>query len=281
VPGRFHGADFDPLDLQLWETTLVLNDGGFVLQAAPPACPDPASSTATPPSDQVVQEIATWPFEASRQATFPLSINDQRPDWERHSKDCQIDFVALEDCPDPPWNLLSDAIQQTVHCWNDPPCRATLELHSFRVIIKSQPGERGGDWDWKFPAPSGAHGGAGAAIFYAGFVAAVIAVASACYLSRDLIDEVRAHRHTRRGPPYTLGGEYQSGVTCEVKGSLVLTWSDGRTHQSEVAGVANSGPYDPNSTTYLGDDIGAMIQNAIRQLGHNWREEWPVQPANP
>jgi hypothetical protein len=72
---------------------------------------------------------------------FPLSIDDQRPDWEKHSQDYRVEFVALEECIDPCWNLLADALQRETSRWPEPPCRATLELRSFRVVNKPEAAE--------------------------------------------------------------------------------------------------------------------------------------------
>src|SRR5262249_52661221 len=69
---------------------------------------------------------------------FPLSIDDQRPAWEKHSQDYRVEFVALEECIDPCWNLLADALQRETSRWPEPPCRATLELRSFRVVNKPE-----------------------------------------------------------------------------------------------------------------------------------------------
>ncbi len=228
---------------------------------------------------QVALPVAAEP---SARPSLPLAIEDQRPDWERHSKDCAVDFVALEDCVAPPWNLLADALQRATSSWADPPCRATLELLSFRVVVKPQAAdERSPFAPLNLKGCSGIGGGPAKAIGLVVLVTAVTAVEGVYWLGRGAVEGVTGCRRTALGPPYTLGDAYQSGITCEVRGRLVLHWSDGRTQQTEVVGVANGGPRDKDAPTYLGDDIGAMIQCALRQFVQDWLGKNALQPVNP
>lgn len=232
-------------------------------------------------SAPVAQAAAPVPSEPSARPPLPLSIEDQRPDWERHSKDCTIEFIALEDCAAPPWSLLTDPIQQATSSWADPPCRATLELRSFRVIVR----QSGGGWGNWNPGPLKgsfpAHGDAKAAAFFGVVVLTVGAVVVTAAVVTGTVGGLVGYRRSRLGPPYIIGNEYPTGITSEVKGDLVLSWSDGRTQATEVAGVVNGGPRDQNATSYMGDEIDALIKSAIQELGRDWLAKNNLRPVNP
>jgi hypothetical protein len=228
---------------------------------------------------QVAAPVSAPPPAQAAPAPLPLSIDDQRPGWERHSKDCAVDFVALENAPDPPWNFLADAVGQESRAWADPPCQATLELQSFRVVCKDQAGNRTGSF-WLPPLNSSSsfHGGAGAAVFYVGVMAVVLTAEGVYALGRESVDLVCGCRRAAKGPPYTLGDEYQSGITCDIKGGLVLRWPDGRQRRSEIVGIANCGK---DASGYLWDDIEAMVRTATRQLAQDWLRQNSLGVAVP
>jgi hypothetical protein len=212
------------------------------------------------------------PADAAR-PPIPFTIADERPRWEGHSKDCAIDFMAMEDCAPVRWQILADAVQQASAAWPDPPSRATLHLQSFRVVIK-QP-TASDDGDFRLPSldkssNSSVGGGVGAAILYMGILAAVVTVEGVYLVGRGLVEGVADCGRALHGPPDTLGDDYSSGVTCEVNGALVLHWSDGRVHTSVITGVVNNAYPDKEHGTYLGDDIAAVVQNAVWQMSQDW-----------
>jgi len=230
---------------------------------------------------QIAAPIPAPPAQVPGRPPIPLSIVDSRPGWERHSKDCAVDFVALENAPDPPWSVLADALQQETNGWADRPCQATLELHSFRVVSKESAGEH-----WGFPLfpTGGIHPNAGNARNALGYVAviAVVLTAEGVYcLGRETVDLVTGCRRSVKGPPYTLGDEYQSGITCEIKGCLVLCWPDGRQQPAEIVGIANTDSRGKDASPYLWDDIEAMVQTATRQLAQDWMRQNSLRVANP
>jgi hypothetical protein len=155
-------------------------------------------------------------------------------------------------------------------------------LRSFRVVIKQT--STGKEPDFWLPSLN-KDGGApdssiGAAVFCLGFVAAVVTVEGVYFLGRALVEDAIDGGHMLLGPPYTLEEEYSSGVTCEIRGTLLLHWSDGRLAQSAIAGLANSWSPNNEDHNYLGDDIGAVIRGAVWQMSQHWLQKNTV-PSPP
>jgi hypothetical protein len=248
--------------------------------AAGASRPDNASADRSSPKESALP-VTLNPPEPISGPPVTFSIKDQRPDWEKHSRDAYVDFVALEDCYDPPWNLLADAIQRETGCWRDRPCRATLELYSFRVVIKPQPEEDQPPSDGSHGSLGGLHGGGGKAALGLLFLPGILVAEGLFKAGGEVVHAAATGRFSRPALPGNLTDEYQSGITCEVRGWLVLSWTDGRTRPFEVVGVANNGAINKDSSSYLGGSIHEMTEIAIRHLADNWRGQLSRCSANP
>ena len=200
----------------------------------------------------------------------PLALKDARPNWERRSKKCAVDFRSLEDCEEPPWDLLQSAIEGEIRNWPDPPSQANLVLTSFRLVIKKE--EK--DWDWLqlgLPGPpSGSVSSAGAAVALIAIGGAILVTETALILGKAGVDEVIRARREHRGPPYNLHGQYSTGVTCDIQACVILEWPDGRRSDADLHAVVN-----PTGTTESSSkDHVVEIHHAIQEATDHMAQEW-------
>jgi hypothetical protein len=210
-----------------------------------------------------------------------VEVVDARPWWEHRYYDGFFKFVPLENMRPSPMPFLAEEVQKQANTLPDPPARIKLSVDSFRVIWYDA-AEEEKEQTKTFVLTEDYE-----ADDFRELLGAIFAegIAQAFYrsvlLCRDGINEWGQKERHLHGPPRHIKDKYPEGLSCDLRVSAELAWSDGRRMTVPVRALVNAGAMEDDQS----DAMRNTVLAACIQVAHSWaaktrnpgsREDLPV-----
>jgi len=210
--------------------------------------------------------------EKAPQGPVALEIEDSRPWWEKRYYEGYFQMVPLENLKPSPLPLLAQDIQRQATELPDPPQRAKVVLESFRVVIYDKAKEEEElnrtfvlTDDFEPEKPEDILGG-----IFGECIAQM--VYAAALLSRDGLSEWGHKERHLHGPPRHIKDEYPEGLSCDLRATAYLEWTDGRKQTMKLHALTSGASLTEDQWSRFegGDQMGAAVITAIDVLAQQW-----------
>jgi hypothetical protein len=203
------------------------------------------------------------------QQPVALEVVDARPWWERRYYDGYFKLVPLENLRPSPLPFLAEEMQQQASALPDRPERIKLMIDSFRVVWYDA-AEEEKEKTKTFVLTEDYE-----ADDFRELVGAIAAegIAQAAYrsllLCRDgMIEWGQKERHLH-GPPRHVKEKYPEGLSCDLRVSAELEWSDGRRRTVQTRALVNAAAMQDDQS----DELRNTVLAACTQVAHSWAEK--------